>query len=629
MCGIVGKIYFQKNRIDPKKESSLIEKSLDILHHRGPDDKGFIIDKNVWLAATRLSIIDLSPSGHQPMSNEDGSLILVFNGEIYNYLELKKRLKKRHKFKSSTDTEVLLHLYEEEGINCLKYLRGMFAFAIWDNQKRELFIARDRIGKKPIKYFYNDKFFVFASELKAFIDHPDVHKEIDWEAVDEFLTYQYVPSPKTGFKNVWKLPPAHYMIVKSSGEVEIRQYWQIDFSQKLELNEKEWQEIICNKLKESVRLRLQSDVPLGIHLSGGIDSGLITALSSQESGKPLKTISIGFEESKYNELPYARLIAQRYHTDHHEVIVKEDILNILPELVYHYEEPLADPSLLPTWLLMMESKKYFTVALNGDGGDENFAGYRRYLVMKIFNLLKFVPFKKNLSNGLSIIYKGTKIKDISNLSWLLGLSNSDYKYFYQDLISFIGNGIKNKLYTQEFKEKIKNSRSKVFLVDKFFEVKELDRLNQLLSIDIETYLPDVLLAKVDISSMVHSQEVRSPFLDDEFMELTAKIPSSLKLKGCTSKYILKKIASRYLPEDCINKRKQGFLPPLEHWFRTDNYNLIRLELLDNKFLSLGIFNKKEIEKLLGDHLNFQSNNSYILWTLIIFKYWYNLWFNSE
>lgn len=311
MCGIAGKIYFHQKGFDKKKEIPLIKKTLEKLHHRGPDDSGYFINKNVWLGATRLSIIDPSPAGHQPMQNEDGSVMLVFNGEIYNHQEIKKHLTKRHKFLSNTDNEVLLHLYEEKGIECLDYLRGMFAFAIWDKRKQELFIARDRIGKKPVKYFYNDRFFIFASELKAFIDHPGVPKEIDWDAVDEFLTYQYVPSPKTGFKNIRKLPPAHYLIVKSNGEIVVKRYWQIDFSQKFNLSENEWCRLIEDKLKESIKLRLESDVPLGIHLSGGVDSGLITALASRKVMKPIKTFSIGFEKSAYNELPYAKLIAKK------------------------------------------------------------------------------------------------------------------------------------------------------------------------------------------------------------------------------------------------------------------------------------------------------------------------------
>src|SRR3989338_121778 len=577
MCGIAGKIYFHW-KIEKVKEFPLIEKSLDKIHHRGPDDKGYYIDRNVWLGATRLKIIDLSPAGHQPFQNENKSLSMVFNGEIYNWKEIKGKLRKQHKFISHTDAEVLLHLYEEEGINCLKYLRGMFAFAIWDKTRKELFIALDRIGKKPVKYYYNDKFFVFASELKAFIDHPGVSKEIDWEAIDEFLTCRYVPSPKTGFKNVWKLHPAHYMRVKSNGEIVMKKYWQVDFSQKLALSEQEWQKLIYDKLLESVRLRLQSDVPLGVHLSGGVDSSLITALATIEIKKQITTFSIGFEESEYNELSYAQLVAKRYDTDHHSMIVKSDVINILPELIYQYEEPFADPSMLPTWYLMKESKNFMTVALNGDGGDENFAGYPWYLNTNLNSIIKRLPLKKQISSILQNLYTTTKRKDFDTLA----------KY----LLS---------------KRKFSN-------------------LDEHLLHDLCHYLPDDLLVKTDITSMAHSLEVRSPFLDQEFIELCAKIPEYLKLRKNQRKYMLKKIAEKFIPRECLTRRKQGFLPPLDKWFRMELSGFIESQLLDKKFLSFNIFKNESVNKLITDHQNWLSNNAYILWTMLCLKNWLEIWF---
>jgi len=621
MCGIAGKIYFKNREINKNKEFPLIRKSLEKLHHRGPDDSGYIIDNNVWLGAARLSIIDLSVQGHQPMRNEDESIFLVFNGEIYNHQEIKRQLTKRHKFVSKTDSEVLLHLYEEKGIGCLRYLRGMFAFAIWNRKKQELFIARDRIGKKPVKYFYNDKFFVFASELKAFIDHPDIPKAIDWEAVDEFLTYQYVPSPKTGFKDIYKLPSAHYMIIKPDGKIVIRRYWQIDFSDKLNLSENEWRKSITDKLQESVKLRLESDVSLGVHLSGGIDSGMVTAFASLNSKNSVKTFSLGFEESRYNELPYARLIAQRYHTDHHEAVVKPDIIELLPNLVYQYEEPFADPSLLPAWLLMRESKKHFTVALNGDGGDENFAGYRRYLVMELFNLVRYIPYKNRLSDLFYFLYKLYSLKDLYNTARLLKFFSNKYEMFYQEMISFIDTETKNKLYTAEFKQKIMSSRAKNFLIGKFNKRKTLNRLDQLLDIEVNTYLPEVLLTKTDISSMAHSLEVRSPFLDHEFMELTAKMPVNLKLRGFQLKYLLKKIAPKYLPQECFVRRKQGFIAPLDYWFRDRLSKYLNEQLLAAEFITFGIFKREELKRLIAEHKEYKRDNSYAIWTILCLKQW--------
>lgn len=583
MCGIAGKILFGNQTINKNKEVLLIKKTLKKLHHRGPDDQGYTIDKNVWLGATRLSIIDLTPSGRQPLTNEDGSVFLVFNGEIYNYLELKKKLNKKHKFKSKTDSEVLVHLYEEYGIDCLKYLRGMFSFAIWDKRKKELFLARDRIGVKPLKYYYNNKFFIFASELKAFISHPAVPKEIDWEAIGEFLTYYYVPSPKTGFKDIYKLPPAHYMIVKPDGKIIIKKYWDLDFSHKLDLKEEEWIEIVTNKFKESIKLRLRSDVPLGVHLSGGIDSGIITALVSIEKGKPLDTFSIGFEDSDYNELSYTEAVSQRYRTNHHEFIVKSNIVDLLPQLTYQYEEPFADTSIIPTWYLMKESSKYVTVALNGDGGDENFAGYRKYIAIKCLNFIKHFPFRKKFRKTLVYTYRFLRYKEISSLVRLLNLSNDN----------LLGN------------------------------------IDDLLYKDINSYLPDCLLVKNDIASMAFSLEVRSPFLDHEFMELCAKIPPNFKLRGLETKYLLKKIARDLIPDKCFSRKKKGFLPPLEHWFRGRLYMYLKSQITDKKLNSYGIFKKEELQNLLEEHKNYKNNHTYTLFAILMLKNWMDVWFNTK
>ncbi|OIO14754.1 asparagine synthase (glutamine-hydrolyzing) [Candidatus Gottesmanbacteria bacterium CG_4_10_14_0_8_um_filter_37_24] len=631
MCGIVGKITFNNKGFDRNKEIVLINKSLQILYHRGPDNKGYIIDQNIWLGSTRLSIIDLSKKGHQPFHNEDKSIYLVFNGEIYNYKELKKKLIKRHKFVSETDSEVVIHLYEEYGINCSEYLRGMFAFAIWDRRKNELFLARDRVGKKPLKYFYNNKFLIFASELKAFIDYPGVPKEIDYKAIDQFLSLQYIPSPKTGFKGIRKLPPAHFMTVKPNGEVKIKKYWNLDFSHKLNYSEQEWKDIILDKLKESVKLRLRSDVPLGIHLSGGIDSGLVTALASLESNKRLNTFSIGFEEQEYNELPYARLIADKYHTCHHETIIKSDVIDLLPKLAYQYEEPFADPSILPTWYLMKESKKHVTVALNGDGGDENFAGYWRYRMMKYLRYYQYVPFKKFIYQTSKRLYQLAKHRDMSFLSRInfLTLPYSDYKKIYFYLISFIDNHIKEKIYTEEFKNRLKN-KSTDYIMAKFDESNNYsDLIDKLLYVDINSYLPETLLTKADIASMANSLELRSPFLDHEFMELVAKMPSKFKQHFFSGKYLLKKIAMNYMPNECINRKKQGFIPPLDIWFRKGLSRYLKENLLDSHFISFGYFRQDVIEDLIDKQCEKLQNNAYQLWTLLCLKNWLQVWFNDE
>ena len=618
MCGIAGKLYFNINKSVSEME---IKKMTDVLFHRGPDGEGVFIDKNIGLGHRRLSIIDLSPAGHQPMSDNEGKIWIIFNGEIYNFLELRKELEKEGiKFKSKSDTEVIIYLYKKYGIDCLKHLRGMFAFAIWDGEKRQLFLARDRLGKKPLKYYHDSNCFIFASELKAILTNPEVKKEIDYDAIDEYLTYQYVPHPKTGFKNIWKLEPAHYLIIKENGQIIKQKYWQLDYSQKLNLSESEWKEKILEKLRESVKMRLISDVSLGAHLSGGIDSSLIVALMAQEMKEPVKTFSIGFKESDYNELPFARLVAEKYKTDHHEFIIESNVIETLPKLVYHYEEPYADSSALPTWYLSELTKKHVTVALSGDGGDENFAGYDRFSAVKLFHQLRNVPFKNLLKLINQVLYQKTRIKLFQKAARFFGALNNKSLDFYLEIINYLSPKNKDLIYSDDFKERVKNSRWHSSLKEKFDETKNLDWLDQLLYVGINTYLPDDLLVKVDIASMAHALEIRSPFLDHELLELTAKMPASLKLRGYNKKYLLKKIAHKYLPKECIKRPKQGFSVPLEHWFRTKLNDYLKEQLLDKKFLDYG-FKKDGIKKLIQDHKDYRQDYTNQLWALLVLKNW--------
>lgn len=626
MCGIAGKISFNQ-KINHAHERPTIDRVLQRLNHRGPDDQGFYLSGNCWLASTRLSIIDLSSRANMPLKNEDGSIILVFNGEIYNYLELKKDLEKKHKFMSNTDSEVLVHLYEDYGIDCLQYLRGMFAFAIWDEKKQRLFLARDRIGKKPLKYYLNSQYLIFASELKALFDFPGVPKEVDYEAIDQFINMEYVPSPKTGFKDIYKLPPASYLLVNTKGQITCIKYWQLNYQNKLELSENEWEEWIIGKLKESVKLRLQSDVPLGIHLSGGVDSGLITALAALESTKRISTFSVGFDSDQYNELPYARMVAEKYHTDHHEIILKPESLRNLEEIIYQYEEPFADPSILPTWLLMRESKKEITVALNGDGGDENFGGYERYRMMAVFQLVKFLPLKKQGEYVLSLLSKKINNSTLKKVSKVLGYYNNNYFSFYSNLINASKPDLLGALYSTDFKEKIRYSNGRDFLTEKYREIPVgLSWLDKLLSLDVETYLADNLMPKVDIASMAFSLEVRSPFLDYEFMELTAKIPHRFKANPFQTKILLKKIATKFLPKECVYRQKQGFVPPIENWLRSD-FEYLKKQLTGDEFSQWGIVDPGNVSDLLNGFKQSQKNTR-LLWRLLCLKQWLSVWFGK-
>jgi asparagine synthase (glutamine-hydrolysing) len=623
MCGIAGKINFDHNR--PIKPSE-IKAMIGTIAHRGPDDEGVFVDGNVGLGTRRLAIVDLSSAGHMPMSDESKKFWITYNGEIYNFPELKKSLEQDGvKFRSHTDTEVIIELYKKYGVDCLKYLRGMFAFAIWDSAKQLLFIARDRIGKKPLKYYKDSSAFIFASELKAILANPEVKKEPDLEAIDEYLTYQYVPHPKTGFKNIYKLEPGHYMIIQN-GNISKQKYWDLDFSSKLDLTESEWQGQIETKLTESVKMRLISDVPLGAHLSGGIDSSVVVALMAKVMNKPVKTFSIGFAESDYNELPYARMVADKYHTEHQEFIVEPNTIDILPKLAYHYEEPYADSSALPTWYLSELTRKHVTVALNGDGGDENFAGYARYNAMKLYRLLAMIPAKKSLAEVNRFFYETTKLKIFRKGQRFLGSYSGKPIDFYLNIIDYLDKNDKNQVYTGEFKQKVAHSSWHSFIRQYYDGAPARDWLDKILYTDIKTYLPDDLLVKVDIASMAHSVEVRSPFLDHEFMELAAKVPSNLKLKGQNKKYILKQLAYKLLPRECIDRPKQGFGVPLEHWFRGHLNEYLKANLLSESFLKWSWFRREGIEKLIEDHKTHKQNNANQLWALLMLSQWLKTWF---
>ena len=628
MCGISGKLYFNNMG---EVSAELISRMNAKLAHRGPDDQGVFVDGPIGLGHSRLSIIDLSEAGRQPMRSVDGNMHITYNGEIYNFLELKKLLEDRgYKFASKTDTEVILYLYQEYGEECLKYLKGMFAFAIWDNNKKQLFIARDRLGKKPVKYYLDQdkKFLIFASELKALFEDQEVNekKAIDYQAIDEYLTYNYVPHPKTGFKNIFKLEPAHYLIINYDGVVTKKRYWQLDFSKKLFMPQEEWKEQVVSKLKESVSMRLVSDVPLGAHLSGGVDSSLIVALMAQVLSEPVKTFSIGFKENDYNELPYARQLSEKYKTEHHEFNIDSSmpLPDILPKLVYQYEEPYADASALPTWYLSEITRKHIKVALNGDGGDENFAGYNRCSAGMLFTELKLVPLKDRVKILNKIFYQITHKKVFQKGYKLLDSYDKNFLDFYLKIIDYFEQEEKTLIYSSDMQDHVKNSRWHNFIDNIYNECESKDRIDKMLYTDINAGLPGDLLVKVDIASMAHGLEIRSPFLDHEFMELTAKMPSDLKLRDQNKKYLLKQVAYDYLPKNCIDRRKQGFEVPLEHWFRGSLYNYIREELLDSRFLSHG-FRKEGIAKLIDDHKNFHDDYSKHLWSLLMLKKWLEMW----
>lgn len=629
MCGITGKIYFN-DEVASADEVLVMNKSVK---HRGPDDSGIYVSQNkkVGLGQQRLSIIDLSPLGHQPMSYLDRYWI-TFNGEIYGFqTEKNKLIKMGYKFKSKSDTEVIMALYDRYSVKCLNHLRGMFSFALYDEKKNVLFCARDRVGKKPFKYFINKDVFIFGSELKAILTQKEYKKEIDYVAIHHYLTYQYVPSPMTGFVGIKKLEPAHYLFIDlNTKKFYKKQYWKLDYSKKLDLSETEWKKRIIAKLDESVKLRMISDVPIGAFLSGGIDSSAIVALMAKHSIKPIKTFSIGFNEEKYNELKYARIIAKKFNTDHREFIVKPDAIGLLPSLVRQYEEPYADSSALATYYVCKMTRDFVTVALNGDGGDENFGGYGRYSVQKFglwydkimfLHKLIILPASKLLANNLKTTFFDRAYRFAKTLS-------DDYTRRYINYICYFTNEMKDKIYTEKFKRKMEGVDSYDIVSSKFKEAGAKDKMDQTLYADFNTYLPDDLMVKVDIDAMSVSLEGRSPFLDHEMLELTAKIPFNLKIKGLNNKkYILKEALRGLIPDEVMFRPKMGFGIPIDVWFRGELKKYAYDLLLSKRAIKRGLFKRVEIKNILDIHSSTKVSYAYQIWALVTLELWFREYFD--
>lgn len=635
MCGICGKISYIGKSID----SGIIERMCRKMLHRGPDDEGIYLNNptndgiSIGLGHRRLSIIDLSEAGHQPMHNEDKTIWVVYNGEIYNFSELKAELgTKGHFFKSNTDTEVIIHAYEEWGVDFVHRLRGMFAFGLWDSRKKRLLLFRDRVGKKPLFYYHKeDGGLVFASTLQSLIQDETISKTIDPIAIDLYLTYQYIPAPLSIFSQIKKLPPAHFLIW-DKGKVEVKRYWRLDFSHKRQpKNINDLGEELIERLKEAVKLRMISDVPLGAFLSGGIDSSAIVALMSQISNSNVKTFTIGFEEGSFDERVYARRVAELYNTEHHEFVVKPNALEILPMLVQHYGEPYADSSAIPTYYLSSMTRQHVTVALNGDAGDENFAGYDRYVAYKYSDYYqKYFKYPNLL---LSFLF--SKIPQTTGAKSRIRRSQRFFEAMklphiqrYIRLICHFDNSAKRNLYTDDFKEVLDGHNAYNYIEGILSESTAIDDIERLLDLDINSYLPNALLVKVDVASMANSLEGRSPMLDHMFMEFVASIPSELKLRGFTKKYIFKKALRNLLPEDILNRPKMGFGVPVGSWLRYELKDYAWDLLMSKNASERGYFNRKEIETLLSDHIEGRTDQTYRLWNLLMLELWHRVFIDA-
>jgi len=630
MCGISGIIYTDPERqVDP----GLLERMNKVQVHRGPDDQGTWQKGNVGLGHVRLSIIDLSPQGHQPMSNEDHTVWITYNGEIYNFPELREELQQKgHQFRSRTDTEVIVHLWEEEGARCVERLRGMFAFAIWDDRQKVLFLARDRLGKKPLFYAMLPDRFVFGSEIKAILQDPDIKPEPDLVAIHYYLTYQSVPSPYCAFRGIKKLPPAHYLLVKEGSGVP-RRYWKLSYKDKLALNgvrtEEHLQEEIVERLREAIRIRLVSDVPLGAFLSGGIDSSIVVALMADIFNQPVKTFSISFPQEEYNEARYARLVADQYQTDHHEFQVTPDAKAIFPELVWHFDEPFADPAAIPTYYVSKLARQYVTVVLNGDGGDENFAGYPRYVKNGALDHREglfplFRGWLEDFFNWQAFVKQQHLWKDPATLA-----SFTPRLLSYYQRITHFHEFYQTDLYTADMKTATAAYPAFQLMLGKYRSSDARSFLDALLNLDLEFYLPDTLMAKVDVTSMAHSLEARAPMLDHHFLEFVAKIPAPLKLKNSKqSKYIFKKAAEPLLPREVIYRPKMGFGVPTDHWFRHELKDLVNDTLLGPRSLQRGYFRGDFLEKILTEHQASKRNYQYLVWNLLMLELWHQMFIDK-
>ncbi|MEE9501352.1 MAG: asparagine synthase (glutamine-hydrolyzing) [Candidatus Aminicenantaceae bacterium] len=631
MCGICG---IAKTDNGEPVSRSLLSSMCATIVHRGPDDEGIFVQNNVGLGVRRLSIIDVE-GGHQPLSNEDGSVWVAHNGEIYNFPELREELITcGHTFKTRTDTETIVHSYEEWGEHCFQKFRGMFAFALWDDRTKRLLVGRDRMGIKPFYYTLIEnkaRTLVFGSELKTILVHPDVKRALEPQALDLYLTFEYIPEPLSAFQNIYKLPAGTFLIYEK-GKILIERYWDVNWEQEEEASTTtrgvslaSIEDELYERLKESVKARLLSDVPLGAFLSGGIDSSAIVGLMHELGVSPIKTFSIGFEDATYNELEHARRISQKFHTDHEEFILKPQALELTEKLIRHLDEPFGDFSIFPTYLVSKMARSHVKVILSGDGGDELFAGYEHYQAQKLSRLplvsflskpmpavlKKFPPSskKKGLWNKLRRYAQGFEHpQDLRHFRWMMFLNQKE----------------REDLYSKDFRHELGGIKPfhTIPPLDKLYP--QLDRFDDIsgeLYLDLKSYLVDDILVKVDRMSMATSLETRVPLIDHKVVEYVFQIPGHLKLKGMTTKWIFKKTMERLLPPQNIYRSKEGFSIPIKHWLRNELKELMLHYLSESRIRDAGLFNFGPIKHKIDTHMQGRENYSHQLWALLVFEIW--------
>jgi asparagine synthase (glutamine-hydrolysing) len=621
MCGIAGFTQFSGKMGD----KNTLKQMGNAILHRGPDAGGEYLDDMVGLAHRRLSIIDLSEAGNQPMYSHDKQYVIVFNGEIYNFLALRAELSNQgYPFQTEGDTEVILALYATYDSACLDKLNGMFAFALWDIKKQSLFIARDRIGKKPLYYLQHEGKFAFASEIKALLTLPDVPREIRLDAVYDFFAYQYVPDPKSIFTHIHKLPPGHYMTVDAKG-IEITQYWDVSFKHTSTTSEVELTEKLRELATHCTKQRMISDVPLGAFLSGGVDSSGVVAMMAMNSVTPVKTCSIGFDEEKFNETEFAKEVAEQYHTEHYEFTVHQNVADSLEKIVAYFDEPFADPSLVPTYFVSELARQQVTVAIAGDGGDEVFAGYEKYTTDATENKLRsmFPLFlRKSVFPKLAnVLAKSNTTLCRKGKSLLTSLSQDPAMGFYTTN-SQIDDRQWDKLIRADVKAELNGYHPSKLTVDAYNQADGPDHLSKILYTDMKTYLPGGILVKVDRMSMANSLEVRAPLLDKDILEFAATVPSAMKFKNGEKKHILKEAFKPMLPDEILYRKKMGFSVPLASWFRNEIKDIAQQHLLEQAQGLKTIFNHAYIKTLWDEHQSKNADHSSLLWSMLMFEMWW-------
>lgn len=628
MCGICGKVGREQVQEDE------LRRMAQAIAHRGPDDEGYYLNHRVGMASRRLSIIDLA-GGRMPIYNEDRSVAIVFNGEIYNYRSLRAELEKSgHHFSTDSDTEAIVHLYETHGERCLQHLRGMFAIAIWDEQKQKLFLARDRLGQKPLYYAQVNGSLLFSSELKGVLAADMLVPEIDPVSLHHYLSLRFIPPPRTMLKGICKLPPGHYLTYQD-GDLRVAQYWDLSFTDKLHLSDEEYVEGLHHYLSDAVESHLMSDVPVGAFLSGGMDSSMVVALMADALGAPFKTFAIGVEEQSFNELPYARIVAERFQTDHVEECVKSDLIRMLPRIVWHMDEP-SDPIAACMFHSARLAARHVKVVMGGDGGDELFAGFDRYLgtgYMQHYMRLPSLLRQRIIAPVIDALPENFGYKSLTQkLRWMQQLSafpDSGRRYAEATCFFRFNHDEKQQLLGSDLWSQVHHLNSSSVIVQEYYKPNASHPVDRMLYADSVTRLPEHSLMLTDRMTMAHGLEARSPYLDHHLVEFVARFPPTLKIRGRTLKYILRELGEDYLPPAIVQREKQGFMFPIAYWFQNELGSFTHDYLSDSHLVASGLFRKEKVLQLLQEHVQQQRDNHVRLWMLLNIEVWHQLYIQEK